>query len=321
MSEAERHAVVVTTPAAAGAQTNGATLRADEVVTLLEATGYTVTRTVAGRLPALRDVDLAVAVSYACAGLVAGLRRQVRRVWLDAVDSWLVVDASGLRRGRPAYAVRALRDGVRLARMPAADLVTYISGEDLRRDRSTVRASRRLVLPSRTSPPTPGPAGDARRVVLAGDWLYPPNRDALRWFTSSVLPSLEDLVPGDGWVVEVYGPGAPAARSRRVRVLGYTERPGDLYRLGDVHAAPVRFGAGVKRKVLLPLLAGLPVVTTVAGAHGLRPHPMLDVRSGPDDFAGALAERLSRPAEQATTRAQDVLDRDDTEAVTTWLRA
>jgi hypothetical protein len=183
-----------------------------------------------------------------------------------------------------------------------------------------VRGRQRLVLPGRTAPPTPGPAGEQRRVVLAGDWGYPPNRDALRWFCASVLPVLEARAPDAGWAVHLYGPGAEGAASRRVRVLGYAKAPDALYRWGDVHAAPVRFGAGVKRKVLLPLLAGLPVVTTPAGAHGLRPHLLLDVAPGPEGFAAAVAERLRGPVAPGAP-AHDVLDRDDTAAVAAWLRA
>jgi glycosyltransferase involved in cell wall biosynthesis len=318
---AERRAVVVTTPSASGARTNGATLRAAEVVTVLEATGYTVTRSVAGDPLDVTPCDLGVAISYVCAGEIQALRRQARRVWLDAVDSWLLVDASGLRRGHPTYALRALRDAARLARMPAADLVTYISGADLANDRGTIRARRRLVLPSRTPAPNPEPAGDERRVVLAGDWGYPPNRDALRWFSSSVLPLLTAQAPNNGWSVHIYGGGAPATETGRVRILGYADAPQMLYRWGDVHAAPVRFGAGVKRKVLMPLLAGLPVVTTVAGAHGLRPNALLDVRSDAVGFADALAQRLRRPPEEAVISEEGFFDRDDADAVTTWLRA
>jgi hypothetical protein len=320
----ELSALVVTTPAAAGTMTNGATLRADEVVKLLEDTGYRVTRTTTASLAgAPARADLAVAVSYACAGAVADLRRRAPRVWLDAVDSWLLVNSSGLRSGRPSYALRALRDGGRLMRMPPADLLTYISGADLNADRGSVRARRRLVLPGSTTPPTPTPnrlpSRDGRRIVLTGDWAYPPNRDGLAWFVKDVLPRVEEQRPASDWKVVVYGRG-PSGGGGRIRLAGYAQSPGDLYREGDVHAAPVRFGAGVKRKVLLPLLAGLPVVTTPAGAHGLRSHPLLAVRQRPEGFAAALAVALAADGPPSPARGVDLRDRDDTGAVIDWLR-
>ena len=234
---AERLALVVTTSAASSARTNGATLRADEVVHLLEHSGHRVARTTGADLgSAPARVDLAVAVSYACAGHVTELRRRAPRVWLDAVDSWSLVNGSGLRHGHVSYAARAVRDGWRLANMARPDLVTWISGADLARDRRTVRGARRLVLPGRTP------------------------------------------------------------------------------------AVPVAFGAGVKRKVLAPLLAGLPVVTTTAGAHGLRDHPALVRCDQPSAFAGALVRRLEAAAVLAPVSPADLLDADDSAAVLAWLR-
>jgi hypothetical protein len=321
---ADRAALVVTTPAAASAVENGATLRAAEVVDLLEQTGHRVTRTTSRDVVGARgSFDLGVAVSYACAGTVRALARRANRVWLDAVDSWLLVNGSGLRSGQGGYAARGLRDAWRLATMPAPDLVTYISRDDLHRDRGTVRGARRLVLPG-TSPVLPrlqpAATGEPRRVVLAGDWAYPPNADGLRWFVVRLLPLLEAEVPEVSWTVFVYGTGAPVLPRDRVRLVGYARDIGELYRQGDVHVAPVRFGGGVKRKVLQPLLAGLPVVTTSAGAHGLRPHTLLDVRDDPRHFAAAVAARLRSDVRPQPTQRAELLDHDDTSAVAAWLR-
>lgn len=310
------------TPSAAATRTSGATLRADEVVEALRRTDYAVERTTLCDLDVVSGTwDLGVVVSYACSPAVRTLRGRSRRLWLDAVDSWLLVNGSGLRRGHPLYFARAVRDASRLARTPAVDLVTWISGADLRADRGTVRGRRALVLPGWTPPAAQVGPADGRRVVLAGDWDYPPNRDALRWFCSAVLPRLEAALPGASWRVDVHGAGTPQDCGPRVRLRGYADDPADLYRAGDVHAAPVRFGGGVKRKVLQPLLAGLPVVTTPAGAHGLREHPRLDVRADAAGIATALAARLQAPPVVHPVALAHLLDRDDTAEVITWLCA
>jgi hypothetical protein len=318
VARAERRALLVTTRAAARTQVSGAGLRVQDVEQLLDEAGYSVRRCLVGAVPE-DEVDLGVAVSYASVGALRSLRRQARRTWLDVTDSWLAVDGSALRRGHLAYGLRAVRDGLRLATAPRADLVTWISAADRRADRGTVRGATRLVLPGRTAPPGPPGASTGRRVVLAGDWDYPPNRDGLQWFLRAVLPRLLAGAPEAAWEVVVHGPGAPPVDRPRLRVAGFV--PQDrLHLAGDVHAAPVRFGGGVKRKVLQPLQLGLPVVTTSAGASGLRPHALLDVRDDAVGFADALLERLAAPAPPPTpTPTAQLVDADDTTAVLDWL--
>lgn len=305
---AERRALVVTTLAAAGPHENGATLRVDDVCAALTEAGLAITRTT-DPLPHGPGWDLGVAVSYAMSNALRALRRQCARTWLDAVDSWLLVDASGLRAGHPSYAMRALRDGARLIAAPTADLVTWISGADMRSDRGTVRGRRQLVLPGRLPEDVQPLPSQERRLVLAGDWDYPPNRDGLRWLVRKVLPLLDNPV-------HVYGTGAVPTHRLLVH-HGYTDAA-ELLQEGDVHLAPVRFGGGVKRKVLRPLLAGLPVVATPAAAHGLRPHALLDVASAGADFAAAARRRLvGAPTSGRQVALPDVDDRD---AVLGWLR-
>lgn len=271
------------------------------------------TRTWVGALPAVpaAPYDVGVAVSYAAAGALRGLSHLASITWLDAVDSWLLVNGSAVRAGRPSYLARAFRDAVRLATAPAADVVTYISRADLQADRGMVRARRRLVLPAVASSTTvladdePG-----RRFVLAADWSYAPNADGLTWFFERVLPQVQ--LP-EGWTVHVFGRGAPSVPG--VVVHGHVDDEQDLYRQGDVHIAPVAHGAGVKRKVVSPLLAGLPVVTTPAGAHGLRPNERLGVHGEPEAFAHAMLAGAREAVAVRPVAGADVFDADDRQAL------
>lgn len=309
----EQRALVVTTSAGAGTSSNGATLRVADVVNVLGGVGCSVTVVPLTDLGALDgEWDLGVAVSYACAGAVARLRDRCPRVWLDAVDSWLSVDISGLRRGHPSYALRMARDAWRLAHAPAADVVTYISEDDLRRDRGTVRGARRLVLPGQAHEPPVASASTGRRLVLTGDWGYLPNRDALRWFRRRVLP----LLP---MPVQVFGPGLEASDRSGLIVNGYAADASVLYRVGDIHLAPVLGGGGVNRKVLQPLLAGLPVVTTPFGARGLRPHPLLVVARTPEHFAAAVRHWLRQDCEVLDVAPQELWARDDRPELSDWI--
>lgn len=306
-------ALVVVTPTAAGTRVSGASLRVDDVLAMLARGRHQAVVTTRADLPAQpAGWCTGVAVSYASAGSLRPLRRLANRIWLDAVDSWMLLNGSGLRAGHPGYAARAVRDASRLLTAPVPDLVTWISSADRAGDHGTVRGRRALVLPGRAHPVPPGPpALDGPRLVLSGDWRYPPNADGLRWLVTHVLPLLDRPV-------DVYGAG-PVADAAGLRRHGYVPDPGALVRQGDVHLAPVRFGAGVKRKVLQPLLAGLPVVTTPNGAHGLRPHPLLAVARDPASFAACALDALAG-SPSAPPIADELLDGDDGDQIEQWLR-
>jgi hypothetical protein len=312
----DHRALVLTTSAAGRAVTNGASLRVEDVCALLVASGFVPEVIQRRHLRGAPRGCLGVAVSYTSAPGLRVLRALTGPLWLDAVDSWLQVDLSGARAGHPSYLARLLRDGLQLSTAPTVDLVTYISDADRRADRSSIRGRRRLVLPGTSRPIEPLPQAGTR-AVLAGDWSYPPNRDGLSWFVRDVLPVLERLQRAPSWRIDVYGPNAPALPAR-LHVHGYS-REEELYRLGDVHLGPIHHGGGVKRKVLQALLAGLPAITTTAGAHGLRPHPLLHVAPSATRFAEMTAAVMTE--RRAATRPQvaELIDADDRGAIAAWL--
>lgn len=302
-------ALVVATAAGLGAQATGATLRVADVCAALEAAGHEPTVIAHSELARQRSAwCVGVAVSYACAPALRTLQRITRRTWLDAIDSWLQVDLSGLRAGRPSYAARAVRDAARLVSAPRCNLVTYISRADLMADRRTVNGDRRLVLPGRVEVVTPR-RDLPPRLVLTGDWDYPPNADGLRWFTQRVLPLLRRHV-------DVYGRGKVPVHPL-LKVHGHTADVSELYGALDVHLAPVLYGGGVKRKVLQPLLAGLPVVATLHAARGLRPHPLLVGCHTPLAFASEAARLAAAQPVASSTGVHP--DADDTATVVRWL--
>jgi O-antigen biosynthesis protein len=81
-----------------------------------------------------------------------------------------------------------------------------------------------------------------------------------------------------------------------------------LYRSASVAVAPLRFGAGVKGKVVEAMRFGLPVVTTSTGVQGLDGAAgFIEVAHSADEFANAVA-RLIRTPDLARRRAQQALD-------------
>jgi len=130
------------------------------------------------------------------------------------------------------------------------------------------------------------------------------NDDGLSWFLRDGMPELLRLHPDA--VLHVIGRGASpevvelaGAFGESVRLHGYVE---DLDALVGSCCAMVnvlRFGSGVKIKVLDALARGLPVVTTEVGAEGIGESSLGLVITGSPDEAGRELARLADPEARA----------------------
>jgi glycosyltransferase involved in cell wall biosynthesis len=64
-------------------------------------------------------------------------------------------------------------------------------------------------------------------------------------------------------------PSVRALAGGRVCVVGRVDRPDEVLGTHLVHLAPVRFGAGIKLKLIESMACGIPFVTSACGAEGL----------------------------------------------------
>lgn len=114
--------------------------------------------------------------------------------------------------------------------------------------------------------------GFAERVgiVMAGYGSHIPNQDGVRWLLNHVmpivwqsLPAMPVLIAGAHWPdIAEYG------TNPRVRHLGHVADLHDLFSRVRLSVAPLRFGAGLKGKVLDSLAHGLPCAMTSIAAEG-----------------------------------------------------
>ena len=119
------------------------------------------------------------------------------------------------------------------------------------------------------------PGFDERRDLLFfGGFLAgagSPNEDALLYLVNEIMPSVWER--GPEVVLHVVGadvtPAVQALHGERVNVVGFAEDPQEWFERTRVHVSPLRFGAGVKQKLIDTMAAGLPFVTTTVGAEGL----------------------------------------------------
>ena len=141
----------------------------------------------------------------------------------------------------------------------------------------------------------PDPSTRCNLMFVAG-FAHPPNIDAAFWFVENVLPIIRKRKPDIS--LDLVGSNPTEAilelRSDHVRVTGFVtdEELARRYALARVVVAPLRFGAGVKGKVLEAMAYGVPCVTTPIGAQGLRDCDALLVCDDPEVYARAVLDLI-----------------------------
>jgi GT2 family glycosyltransferase/ubiquinone/menaquinone biosynthesis C-methylase UbiE/glycosyltransferase involved in cell wall biosynthesis len=143
------------------------------------------------------------------------------------------------------------------------------------------------------APPRSAPVV-GRSVLFVAGFAHPPNVDAAAFLMADIVPRLEARI---GPVTVTLAGSNPTEQVRRlagkdVTVTGYVtdEELAALYASHRVSVVPLRFGAGVKGKVVESLSLGLPLVTTSTGAQGIA--GLGSVVPVHDD-ADAIAEHLA----------------------------
>ncbi|GAN52723.1 glycosyltransferase [Tanticharoenia sakaeratensis] len=133
---------------------------------------------------------------------------------------------------------------------------------------------------------------DRTGIAFLGHYAHEPNMDAAEWLVRSIMPQVWRAAPRLRCVL------AGSAMNARVRALAgpdvvlMADVPdlADLWRSTRLSVAPLRYGAGVKGKIIESFAAGIPCVMTPEGAEGLDlPAPL---RMLVADGADALAERI-----------------------------
>jgi len=120
-------------------------------------------------------------------------------------------------------------------------------------------------------------------VMFVAGFGHPPNVDAACWLVESIMPLVWSRVPGVKLSLVGSNPTdrVRALSGKDVEVTGYVsdEELADRYEQARVAVVPLRYGAGIKAKVVEAMRNGVPLVTTVVGAQGL---------GGMEEFAPVL---------------------------------
>jgi hypothetical protein len=95
-----------------------------------------------------------------------------------------------------------------------------------------------------------------------------------------------------------------------------------MYSINDVHLAPIRYGAGLKLKVAIPLWNGLRVISTPEGSSGFKKSSRLNIASTPRQFAETILGTLKEDNPSVSIKpGNQIYLRNDIYEVSLWLNA
>jgi GT2 family glycosyltransferase len=113
---------------------------------------------------------------------------------------------------------------------------------------------------------------ERRDICFVGGFAHDPNIDAVHYFVEDIWPLIKPQLP-KGTRFHIVGPGAPASVQRLhgdgVVVAGHLPRLDEMFDQCRVFVAPLRYGAGVKGKLISSLSNGVPSVATSLATEGM----------------------------------------------------
>ena len=146
------------------------------------------------------------------------------------------------------------------------------------------------------------PFEERAHFLSIGNFRHAPNWDAVLWMKTAIWPLIRQQLPGAQ--LHVYGaytpPKATALHNaaQGFHVMNWAEDALQVMSQARVCLAPLRFGAGIKGKIVDAMLCGTPNVTTPIGAEGM---------GGALPWPGAVAQSAQTLADAAVALHQDRL--------------
>jgi hypothetical protein len=137
---------------------------------------------------------------------------------------------------------------------------------------------------------------DRQHFVTIGNFLHPPNWDAVQYLKTDIWPLIRKQLPEAE--MHVYGAYTQDkhrqlhSKKEGFLILGRAEDATEVIGKAKVLLAPLRFGAGLKGKLVESMQCGTPSITTKLGAeamHGNLPWSG-EVADSPEHFAQAAVK-------------------------------
>ena len=196
-----------------------------------------------------------------------------------------------------------LRTAELLAALGADAVITHSSFEQALLRREVPEANVHLVPWDVSAQPTAVPFAERSGVVFIGSFGHAPNLDAAHFLVETVMPlvwaadpTIPCLLVGSDLPASLRA-AAEREPAGRVVVLGQVPHLSQVWDRVRLSVAPLRFGAGLKGKVLDSLAAGVPCVCSPMAAEGMDlPRDLFDLVADTPASLGTVILRVHSDA-------------------------
>lgn len=166
--------------------------------------------------------------------------------------------------------------------------------------RASVRAEKFVSFPflgdeSQLELPLPDFEQVGHNIIYVGTLTWEPNVDGLLWFISECWATVRAKFPDVKLSIIGKNPDPrlteAVAQSQGIELTGFVEDLEPYFLQSKVNIVPLRFGSGIKVKVINGLYRGIPMVTTPIGIESIDITPGRDILLAED--ATAFADHVS----------------------------
>lgn len=133
--------------------------------------------------------------------------------------------------------------------------------------------------------------------IFVGNFSHSPNVDAMVYFYNNILPLIKDKAPDVSILIAGANPPECITRlaklDKNISVTGYVDDISEAYLKSKVFIAPIRYGTGMRYKILEALTFSLPVVSTSIGARGILSNGALKIADNEEHFSETIIKILN----------------------------
>lgn len=135
---------------------------------------------------------------------------------------------------------------------------------------------------------------NTKNLLFVGGFMHEPNKDAVRWLHESIMPRVKARNPEIN--LTVVGSNATdeiinICKEGGYNLLGFVpeEELLELYKITRIVVAPLRYGAGIKGKIIEAMANGAAIITTSCGAEGIvEAENFMKIQDGAAEFADEI---------------------------------